>query len=169
MTWPFPRVQHFCNWQHLCIFSECAKQNKTKNNWVTLGTVCLRTLCLLLKQGTQLCPTLCNLMDCSPPGSSVHEIFQARILEWVAIPFSRGSSWPRDWTHVSWVGRWILYPWATQEAPATLFLNFQSSFSPSISGHHLHCCQFIFLLTNMILCLKTFQWLHISQSPNSRE
>ena len=46
---------------------------------------------------------LCNPMDCSPPGSSVHGIFQARILEWVVIPFSRGSSWPRDWTHVSWV------------------------------------------------------------------
>ena len=40
-------------------------------------------------------------MDCRPPGSSVHGIFQARILEWVAFPFSRGSSWPRDWTWVS--------------------------------------------------------------------
>ena len=40
----------------------------------------------------QLCPTLCDLMDCSLPGSSVHGILQARILEWVAIPFSRGSS-----------------------------------------------------------------------------
>ena len=40
----------------------------------------------------QLCPTLCDPMDCSPPGSSVHGIFQARILEWVAISFSRGSS-----------------------------------------------------------------------------
>ena len=44
----------------------------------------------------QLCPTLCDPMDCSPPGSSVHEIFQARILEQVAIPFSGGSSQPRD-------------------------------------------------------------------------
>ena len=46
-------------------------------------------------------PTLGNCMDCSLPGSSIHGIFLARILEWVAIPFSRGSSWPRDWTHVS--------------------------------------------------------------------
>ena len=45
--------------------------------------------------------TLCNLMDCSPPGSSVHGILQARILEWVVIPFSRGSSQPRDRTRVS--------------------------------------------------------------------
>ena len=58
------------------------------------------------------CPTLCNPMDCSPPGSSVPEILQARILEWVAMPFSRGSSRPRDKTHISQVsciGRWGLY------------------------------------------------------------
>ena len=59
-------------------------------------------------------------MDCSPPGSSVHEILQARILEWVAIPFSRGSSWPRDWTGVSCIGKQILYHWASREmSPAT--------------------------------------------------
>ena len=48
----------------------------------------------------QLCPPLCNLMDCSLPGSSVHGFLQARRLEWVAIPFSRGSSQPRDGTRV---------------------------------------------------------------------
>ena len=51
----------------------------------------------------QLCPTLCDPMDCSLPGSSVHGIFQARILEWVAIPFSRRSSQPRNQTQVSCV------------------------------------------------------------------
>ena len=50
---------------------------------------------------TQSCPTLCNPMDCSPPGSSVHGILQARVLEWVAISFSRGSSRPRDRIQVS--------------------------------------------------------------------
>ena len=50
---------------------------------------------------TQSCPTLCDPMDCSLPGSSVHRIFQARVLEWVAISFSRGSSQPRDRTQVS--------------------------------------------------------------------
>ena len=45
--------------------------------------------------GTQSCPTLCNPMDCSPLGSSIHGILQARILEWVAISFSRESSQPR--------------------------------------------------------------------------
>ena len=50
---------------------------------------------------TQSCPTLCVPMDCSLPGSSIHGIFQARILEWVAISFSRRSSRPRDGTQVS--------------------------------------------------------------------
>ena len=49
----------------------------------------------------QLCPTLCDPMDCSLPGSSVHGILQARILEWFAISSSRGSSRPRDQTQVS--------------------------------------------------------------------
>ena len=49
----------------------------------------------------QSCPTLCDPMDCSPPGSSIHGIFQARKPEWVAISFSRGSSRPRDQTRVS--------------------------------------------------------------------
>ena len=51
----------------------------------------------------QSCPTLCDPMDCSLPGSSVHGIFQTRILEWVAISFSRRSSRPRDWTQVSYI------------------------------------------------------------------
>ena len=49
----------------------------------------------------KLCPTLCDPMDCSLPGFSVHGTFQTRILEWVAISFSRGSSQPRDRTWVS--------------------------------------------------------------------
>ena len=56
--------------------------------------------------------TLCNPMDCSLPGSSVHEILQARMLEWVVVPFSRESSQPRDQTHVSYIsciGRQTLY------------------------------------------------------------
>ena len=55
-------------------------------------------VCVLVAQS---CPSLCNPMDCSLPGFSVLEIFQARILEWIAIPFSRGSSLPRDRTLVS--------------------------------------------------------------------
>ena len=50
---------------------------------------------------SQSCLILCDPLDCSPPGSSVHGIFQARIMEWVAISSPRGSSWPRDWTRFS--------------------------------------------------------------------
>ena len=57
----------------------------------------------------QLCLTLCNPMDHSPPDSSVHGIFQARMLEWVAISSSKASSWPRDRTHVSCIGKSVLY------------------------------------------------------------
>ena len=49
----------------------------------------------------------CDLMHCSPPGSSIHGILQVRILEWLAISFSRGSSWLKDQTRVSFMGRWI--------------------------------------------------------------
>ena len=62
----------------------------------------------------QLCLTLCDPMDSSPAGSSVPGILQARILEWVAMPSSRGPSWPRDWNwvfYVSCIGRQIIYHW----------------------------------------------------------
>ena len=62
---------------------------------------------------TQSCPTLCNPMDCSLPGFSVHGIFQARILEWVAISFSRRSFQPRDWTQVSHIVGRCFTIWAT--------------------------------------------------------
>ena len=59
------------------------------------------TICCMRAQSLQLCPILCEPKDCSPPGSSVHGIFQARTLEWVAMPSSRGSSQARDWTCIS--------------------------------------------------------------------
>ena len=65
------------------------------------------TVCKVLV--TQSCLTLYNPMDCSPAGSSIHGILQARILEWVAIPFSRGSFQPRDQIKVSCIGSWVLY------------------------------------------------------------
>ena len=64
----------------------------------------------------QSCLTLCNPIDYSPRDSSVHEILQAKILEWVAMPSFRGSSWPRYWTHVSCIGRQSLYHWAIRKA-----------------------------------------------------
>ena len=63
---------------------------------------------------TQSCLLLCNPKDCSLPGSSVHGIFQARILEWVASSFSRGSSPPRDGTRVSHIAGRFFTVWATR-------------------------------------------------------
>ena len=62
----------------------------------------------------QPCPTLCDRMDCSPSGPYVHGILQARILEWVAMPFSRRSSHPRDWTWVSYIADRFFTIWATK-------------------------------------------------------
>ena len=66
------------------------------------------------------CPTLCDSMACSPPGSSVHGILQARTLQWVAMPSSRGSSWPRERTCISYVsctGRQVLYHYRHLKTP----------------------------------------------------
>ena len=83
---------------------------------MSLGSYTVLTgacVCVLV---AQLCLTLRDPVDCSLPGSSVHGILQARILEWVAIPFSRGSSWPRDWTRVSNIAGRFFTIWGTREA-----------------------------------------------------
>ena len=68
-----------------------------------------------MSEVAQSCPTLCDPMNCSLPGSSVHRIFQAIVLEWIAISFSRGSSQPRDWTRVSHIVDRRLTIWAIRE------------------------------------------------------
>ena len=70
-------------------------------------------MCVLVLQS---CLTLWDPMDYSLPGSFLHGVFQARILEWVAMPFSRGSSWPRDWAQVSCTAGRCFTFWATREA-----------------------------------------------------
>ena len=114
------------------------------------GCVCVY-MCVYARVHAQLCPTLCDSMDGSLPGSSVHRIFQARTFGWVAISYSRGSSPPRDWTHVSCIfciDRQILYHCANCEVPLRGYhdLNYRFSFS-SITGN------FFFFLTffNLIL------------------
>ena len=102
---------HNCNIQGiltalkiLCLLIHLSPPTYPHNYWFLIFSMCFT-------KSLQLCVTLCNPMDCSPPGSSVHGILQARILEWVAMPFSRGSSWPRDRTHVSYV------PWHVGSLP----------------------------------------------------
>ena len=76
---------------------------------------------------TQSCPTLCDPMDCSLPGSSIICIFQARTMEWIAVSFSRGSSWARDWTGISRITGRLLNVWATREVPGeTIALTIQT-------------------------------------------
>ena len=77
---------------------------------------CMCWWCLV----AQSCPTLCDPIDCSPPSSSVHGILQARILEWVAMPSSRGSSEPRDWTQVSCVAGGFFTISATREVQISI-------------------------------------------------
>ena len=84
--------------------------------------VCVVVVVVLV---TQSCPTLCNPVDWSPPGFSVPGISQARILEWVAISFSRGSSWPRDLLHY----RWILCHWATRETHTCVYTHIKDYIS----------------------------------------
>ena len=72
---------------------------------------------------TKSCQTLCDPVECSLPASSIRGVFQANILKWVAISFSRGSSWPRDGMHVSCTGR-IHYHLATREALIIMWIGF---------------------------------------------
>ena len=77
--------------------------------------------------------TLWNPIDCSPTSSSVHGILQARVLEWVAIPFSRGYSWPRDRTQVSCIAGGFFMVWATRETtPWFIAIKMRLSLIPSL-------------------------------------
>ena len=76
----------------------------------------VNSLSLSVTLADSLSPTLCDPMDCSLSGSSIHGLFQARVLEWIAISFSRGSSQPRDPTWVSHIVGRLFTVWATREA-----------------------------------------------------
>ena len=97
----------------LCLFQEWREETQTIQPPIKYVTQLERKKVKVLV--TQSCLTLCDTMDCSPPGSSVHGILQARILEWVAISFSRGSSQPRDWTQVSCIAGRRFTDWATRQ------------------------------------------------------
>ena len=92
LAWEIPRTE------------ELGGLQRVRHNWVNEHTS----------------PALCDPMDYSPPGFSVHGISQGRILEWVAISFSKGSSQPSDRNCVSSIDKQILYHWATWEAPSLL-------------------------------------------------
>ena len=96
---------------------DTVKEGRCGLNWESSIETC--TLCCMV---TKSCLTLSDPMDCSMPGSTVHGIFQARIMEWVALSFSRGSSQPRYQTCISCTGMWILHhgaTWASEKGMAT--------------------------------------------------
>ena len=114
-------------------------------------------LCTHACSVTPLCLTFCYPMDCNLPGSSIHGIFQARILAQVAIAYTRGSSWSRDRTRVSWVScisRQILFYWATWEAhamhtqPVICMLVFVSSSFPIEKPNYSFFCFLFSPFTN---------------------
>ena len=101
----------------------CSWDSPSKNT----GVGCHFLLqCLKVKSESEVAqswPTLCDPTDYSLPGSTIHGIFQARILEWVAISFSKRSSWPRDWTRVSCIIGRRFTVWATREVQSTVPTN----------------------------------------------
>ena len=116
------------------------------------------------------CSTLwtwtCDPMDCSLPGSSVHSLLQARILEWLAIPFSRGSSQPRDQTWVSCIAGIFFAIWATRKPPAT---GWSWLSDPDHSWQSPHFRKALLANTKYIQILETFNksktynfhlWIH---------
>ena len=96
------------------------------------------------------CPTLCDPMDCSPPASSVHGIFQARILEWIAISFSRGSSQPRNRTQVSCIAGRFFTNWAMREIS-----------SPYLSLIFSLSLVYLFMIISILFCSTVF-WLFLA-------
>ena len=89
-------------------------------------------------QSLHSCLTLWDSMDCSPPGSSVRGILRARILEWVIMPSSKGSFWPRDQTCVSCVADRFFTHWTTLEAPLSGYTDSSSSWDSGIPPHPPH-------------------------------
>ena len=111
----------------------------------------------------QLCPLLCDSMGCSPSGPSIHGIFQARGLEWVAISYSRGSSRPRDWSHVSCMSSALaggffttvsdVVPTAAGGGQPHLFF----SALPRLTPHNRGCAQFFsWVQGDVSLSVETF-------------
>ena len=125
--------------------------------------------CMLIS-GTKSCLTLCDLTDCSLPGSSVHGISQARILGWIAISFSRGFSRPRNQTQVSHIGKQSLYHCAIREAHLQDFpSNYCFSYCETEwdlvgfpRGRHTHP------VSNTSCSQKNFSFLDLPQVPSSK-
>ena len=114
-----------CNNLKNCACVCAHERHSGRTGWEAYNQGCYIPFSSMHAQSLNHVP-LCNPMDCSPPGSSAHGIFQARILEWVAISSSTGSFSPRDRTHIScisYIGRQILSHWVIWEVHLLAELN----------------------------------------------
>ena len=121
-----------CEWA--CLVKSCEKRRRHQQRQRFGGekqVLCLTFLCVCVNHSV-MSDSLRLGGLCSLPGSSVQGILQVRILEWVAIPFSRGSSWPRDWTRVSCIAGGFFTVWATRKLYFPLPI---SKSSPSSRTH----------------------------------
>ena len=118
---------------HILLLSRWFSTVEGGRSPLQVGCVCV---CVCVGVHTHMCVSCSVMFNClwcyrlySPPGSSVHGILQARILEWVAIPFAKGSSWSRDWTWVSCIAGRFFTVWVIREAPV-----WESHFNPSLAA-----------------------------------
>ena len=114
---------------------------------------------------TQSCPTLCDPMDCSLSGSSVHGVFQARVLKWIAISFSRWSSWPRNRTLVSHIAGRRFTIWATREHDRfTIKSHWRNNVSKMVLYilriHEIKCSSFSYHFAAVVVGLLVERYLH---------
>ena len=123
-----------------------------------------------------MCPTLCDPVDCSLPGSSIHGILQGKILEWVAISFSRGSSQPRDQTQVSHIAGRCFTLWVTKEAqPEIKFPTSSGSLKKQESSRKTSTSALLTMPKSLIVwtttnCGKLFKrWEYQTTLPTSGE
>jgi len=135
---------------------------------LTISVCCLLHACVLSHVWL-----FCDPMDCNQSGSSVHGIFQARILEWGAISSSSGSSWPRDQTHVSFVssiGRLILYQLNNRGILYTMYYILYSPYIHTNVVYYMYVCILyvcnMYMLTSLHLCFFTYKMEVIISPPS---
>ena len=156
---------------HVCPELLLQPQRALESNFSSFPFLCM---CFIYQQcmhaqSFQTCPTVCDPMDCSPPASSVHGILQARILEWVVMPFSRGSSQLRDQVHNPMQWKHSLNPLNEQGSPCPLRLLIgekkqrpPSYFLPFIS--HMKTSPLLLLL---LLLLSRFSCVRLCATPQT--
>ena len=131
--WPYHFFFPFFFYQNI-VDLQCCASFRCMALWFSFMYVCVcihTYIYIYIYTHTQSCSTLCSPLDCSLPGSSVHRISQVRILEWIAISFSKVSSWPRNQTHISCIfltagGFFTL--WAIKVAYTYIWIPFQILF-----------------------------------------